>query len=77
MLDRSCTSFCINVDLQELSIDGHGVSFVDEILCNDTCVFGENVDGDLVGLNFGDCLIGLDEFTGLCQQVNIFLITYF
>ena len=55
---------CISVDFKELSSDSNGIALRCEILLNDSGVSSEDINGDLISLDFGNRFVGLDEVTG-------------
>lgn len=71
MLDWCRTGFRVSVDLQELGANGNRVTLFHEVLRDDTGVLGENVDGDLVSLDLGDSLVGLNEIARFYKKSRL------
>lgn len=71
MLDWCRTGFRVSVNLQELGANGNRVTLFHEVLRDYTGVLSENVDGDLVSLDLGDSLVGLNEIARFFKKSRL------
>ncbi len=57
----------VEVESVEVSSDIHGVSLSSKIFLDHSTFGSSDINGDLISLDSGDDLVGVDEVSGVCS----------